>query len=1014
MKKYAKYLSVLSVLLALGCNTANAQNINTMAGNGTSGYSGDGAAATAATLGGETLGVAKDAVGNTYIADYFNNRVRMVNAAGIISTIAGGGTGGDGGPATAASLNEPRFVTVDKAGNIYISERGSNLVRKVNTLGIISTIAGGGAGGDGGAATAASLNAPYGIAVDASGNVLIADQLNNSIRKVDTLGIITTIAGNSAFGYIGDGGPATAAELTEPFGITLDDSGSLYIADWGNKVIRKINTLGIISTVAKGFDQPFDVTVDSAGNMFIADYLASYIYKADKFGTVTIFAGKGSFGFSGDNGPATAALIGGPTGIARDASGNIYMGDAGNYRVREIYTLHKPVTNFTTADSVVCYGNTVQFTDESSNKITNNPSSWNWTFTGGTPASSSAQNPSVVYNTPGTYSVKLVTSNAAGSDSLTKTTYITVRSVQAPALTISSNVKGGLKVCAGTADTLIANATGTGPFSYNWSTGQTNDTDLVYLANTYSVIITDGNGCRNNATATLVVNALPNVGITTGTSTICVGSNTTLTGTGANTYVWTGGPATASYKVSPTSTTTYTVTGTTTVTSCSNTATHVVTVDVVPIVKVVASSDTLCYKNSSILTSSGAVSYTWAPSTGLNTISGTSVTASPGAGSITYTVTGTNLCGSNKDSVTLKVNSLPSVIISGNSGFLCVGADVLTAIPSGALPFNYNWSNGSTANSISVTNPNTYSVTVKDANGCGNTASFNVATDIAPATPSICMVTVDSTSSKNLIEWDKPAQGSIDSFRIYREVASVYKHIASLPYKAFSVFTDTTNGVNPNITSYQYEISAVDTCGNESALSSFHRTIHVSISPASPCGYNLNWNDYIGFNITQYLIYRDSANTGWKVKDSVSFGNVAWSDPTCYAKNDTIGYMVEAVNPSPCTPSVMGHKAITATSTRSNTQHNLVTGVQDLNPAVASVLVYPNPSDGKFSVAITNYELGITNVEVYNILGEIVYSSSSVGHSQLSIDISNMPAGVYSLKITTGKGVQYQKLVKAQ
>jgi len=267
-----------------------------------SGYSGDGGTATAALLY-EPVDVAIDNGNNLYIVDNGNNNIRKVNSAGIISTIAGGlgiGYGGDGGAATAAVLNAPEGIAVDGTGNIYIADWGNNVIRKVDTFGIISTIAGNdalgiGYSGDGGAATAAQLNGPYGIAVDDAGNIYFAEQGNNVIRKVNTSGIISTIAGNHILGYGGDGGPATAAEFYNPTGVAVDAAGNIYIADGGNNVIRKVNpvTGGIITTVA--------------GNYILGS------------------------GYSGDDGPATDAQLSGPNAVTADVLGNIYIADANGY-----------------------------------------------------------------------------------------------------------------------------------------------------------------------------------------------------------------------------------------------------------------------------------------------------------------------------------------------------------------------------------------------------------------------------------------------------------------------------------------------------------------------------------------------------------------------------------------------------------------------------------------------------------------------------------------------------------
>ncbi|MHB8259182.1 MAG: NHL domain-containing protein [Bacteroidia bacterium] len=350
---------LLIICFAFVINT-NAQSgiISTIAGNGTGGYSGDGGQATSAELRNPS-GVTFDAAGNLYVADEQNNAVRKVNTAGIISTFAGSisGFSGDGGQATSAELNIPTSIAFDAAGNVYIADGVNNRIRVVNTAGIITTFAGGGTytvapWGDGGDATAAVLYGPSGVASDATGNLYIADQGHMRIRKVNTAGIISTFAGNGAGGFSGDGAQATAAKLNQPTGVTFDAAGNLYISDYVNNRIRMVNTAGIITTFAgngtAGFlgdagqatvaelNHPYGVAFDAAGNMYIADVSNNRIRVVNTAGIITTFAGNGTGGFFGDGGAATAAELNYPYGIACDAAGNLYIADAYNSRIRMI------------------------------------------------------------------------------------------------------------------------------------------------------------------------------------------------------------------------------------------------------------------------------------------------------------------------------------------------------------------------------------------------------------------------------------------------------------------------------------------------------------------------------------------------------------------------------------------------------------------------------------------------------------------------------------------------------
>ncbi len=265
--------------------------ISTVAGNGMPGNSGDGGLAVNASLS-DVTGLALDAAGNLYIADAGNRRVRKVTPGGIISTVAGTGVegfSGDGGPATNAQLNRPTSVIVS-AGNLYIADSSNQRLRRVSSDGTITTLAGNGVAGfsgDGGPATSASLRFPLGMAMDILGNLYFADGDNNRVRRISPGGVITTVAGNGAGRFAGDQGPATSASLNIPEDVAVDGAGNLLIADAGNNRVRKVNSSGVISTVAgtgvDGFSGdggpaaqamlsfPWGLTTNAAGSVYIAD-----------------------------------------------------------------------------------------------------------------------------------------------------------------------------------------------------------------------------------------------------------------------------------------------------------------------------------------------------------------------------------------------------------------------------------------------------------------------------------------------------------------------------------------------------------------------------------------------------------------------------------------------------------------------------------------------------------------------------------------------------------------------
>ena len=389
--------------------------ISTIAGSGVFGSGGDGDLATDAYLS-DAYDVAVDSQNNIFIAERSGARIRRVDSTtNIISTVAGttSGFGGDGGPAVAANLNQPEGVAVDLAGNLYITEAQNRRLRRVDAAGVINTLAGDGSwsfhgdgllatqggyynaydvasdangnlfvvednndqivridaitgiasvvagtgergfSGDGGSAIDAQLSSPRGLAFDGSGNLFISDQGNGRIRKVDSgTGLISTVAGGGVFPNLGDGGPATAAYLQFPDGLIVDIAGNLIIADDGNNRIRQVDTLGKITTIAgngtSGFSgdgglatdamisRPVGVSLDSQGRVYIADRSNHRVRRINLDGTIETIAGNGSSSYSGDGGPATSAAISFPAGTAVDAAGNLLIADSGNHVVRRV------------------------------------------------------------------------------------------------------------------------------------------------------------------------------------------------------------------------------------------------------------------------------------------------------------------------------------------------------------------------------------------------------------------------------------------------------------------------------------------------------------------------------------------------------------------------------------------------------------------------------------------------------------------------------------------------------
>jgi sugar lactone lactonase YvrE len=332
--------------------------LSVFAGNGSAGFSGDGGTATSASLASPN-GIALDTSGNLYICDTSNNRIRRVAPNGIITTIAGSGIrgfSGDGGPAYAASLAGPRGVAVDGTGNFFIADAGNHRIRRVSAAGLITTIAGSGSAGfsgDPGPATSAALNLPTAVAVDAAGRVLVADYGNQRVRAVQN-GTISTLVGTGKSGDVAEGTPALMAPISSPAGIAVDSAGNLLIADQLYNTIWKVNAGGIITTFAginllRGpFDgdgglaiyaalfRPEGVTIDSGGAVSIADTGNLRVRQVTTDGTISTIAGAGYFRFGGDGAEAANAYLHSPQDVLSDAMGNLYIADSENNRVRKV------------------------------------------------------------------------------------------------------------------------------------------------------------------------------------------------------------------------------------------------------------------------------------------------------------------------------------------------------------------------------------------------------------------------------------------------------------------------------------------------------------------------------------------------------------------------------------------------------------------------------------------------------------------------------------------------------
>ncbi len=656
-------------------------------------------------------------------------------------------------------------------------------------------------------------------------------------------------------------------------------------------------------------------------------------------------------------------------------------------------------------------GLTTNFTNTSTGAT-----SYKWNFGDG--ATSVQQNPVHTYNLGGSFNVCLIAYNSCGtSDTICNN----VNPGCSPPVANYTATVSGLKVSF--------NNTSTNAASVLWKFGDaTSSTALnavhtFFNAGTYTVSLVINNGCgRDSIFKTVSVTCAPPVasyfysvnGMTVNFTNISSNAATSNWSFG-DTYTSTQNSPSRSYNAAGTYVVKLKITN-----GCGSDS-------VTQSVPVVCSSPVSSFISSPqglkvdfVSTSKDATTVAWyfgdgSPVSILPFVNHTYTTTA------TYTVCLVSKNGCGKDSACNNV----SVCLPPTAGFTyTVSALNVTFKNTSTNGTKYLWNLGD-GNASSMQNPThnyktsaSYSVCLEAENTCGqNTSCSSVLTVCSPySTIPICLVTVDPVSSRNRLVWEKPITTAIDSFRIFREVQSNFSKIASVPYSGLSEFTDLTSGVNPGVTSYKYKLALVDTCGNESALSSFHRTMHLSVSPASPWGYNLSWNDYIGLPVTQYRIWRDITGKGkFQRVDSVSFGNNAWTDSFHFSGTDTVWYYVEIDHQGACVSSLKTPQALAVNlnSSKSNVYRiadTTVVGIPGLTDNYF-IAIYPNPSEGMFTLELNN-DLGQGEILIFNMVGDKVKQFSVIDKSQkLTIDLRGFARGIYHLKYLSGQQVIYKKIV---
>lgn len=1054
---------VFSIVCLLSCLYADAQIITTIAGIGTAGFIGDGGPATAAYMY-LPIDVKLDDNGNMYIADYRNYRIRKVDPAGIISTIAGnggGGSSGDGGPATAAQIGVQQAIAVDRWFNVYALT--GNVIRKITPAGIIDRIAGGGASlGDGGPAIAAQLNTPGGMAVDTAGNIYIADTDHSRVRKINPAGIINTIAGDGSMGFSGDGGPGTAAKLGKPVGVVVDSIGNVYILDALFRNIRKLSPGGIITAFAGSvsggggfggdggpasaalFYYPRSIAIDREGNLYIGDFSNQRIRKIDTAGIINTIAGMGASGYSGDGYDATAAQIANPRGLAVDSSGNVYISDFSNHRIRMV-TCTPPVVPAIAGPDSICEGTTATMTDSTTggiwsssdiavctiNAVTGvmtgivlgvvtivyskttpcattvaskvitvnplphagvisgpatvcagSPITLTDTATGGiwvaTNATASVSGAGVVTEiTPGTDTIMYIVANGCGADTAMHS--ITVGNVVATII-----LSGAATFCAGSSVTLTAD-TGTG-YTWQWYNGSTaisGATNYLYTASTtgnYKVAITNSSGCSGtSAITTLTVNPLPTTSISAaGATTFCTGGSVALNAaaTAGYSYQWSN----AGVSISGATNSSYTATTNGSyivgivngVTGCADSTPTaiVVTVNPLPYATATASGPVLfCPGGSVVLAGATGAGYTWQWYSGSSVISGGTNAAytATTAGNYTTRITNSSGCSDTSAVITVGVYSLPTATITpSGSVSICYG-DTATLSASIAAGYTYQWYNGSTpiSGATNATYRTTvlgnYKVRVTNSTGCTNTSA--VTTVIYGGPPAVIT---------------GPSSFCAGGTTLHATTGAGYS------WQWYSGSTPITGATTAN-----YYVTATG-------------TYKVKVANASGCA-SMSVSDSVTDILLPYIIAGDTTSfcTGGSVMLTINTAGMAisvyqWKRNSINIPGATNGsYTATTAGNYTCFENIDGG-CIATTPVTTVTVIDCSLAVASGQLAIGSLRVYPNPATDELNVADV---MELMSYRLVNVAGQNLQQGSLQKGSN-TFSLKNYAPGIYLLEVT--------------
>lgn len=699
---------------------------------------------------------------------------------------------------------------------------------------------------------------------------------------------------------------------------------------------------------------------------------------------------------------------------AGNVGNNLYID---NINIDGVPNNNPPVPNFSVNNNSVCEGETVDFTDQSTSNIT----SWNWTFPGGVPGTSTDQNPSVVYPNAGTYDVILEVTNSNGTESLVFTNEITVNT----APTVTANA-GSLEICEGNSTQLSAS----GANSFTWDNGLgsgATKTVAPTTTTTYTVVGSNGAGCEDQESITIVVNPNPTVTATATDLEICEGTSTTLQGGGASTYTWDNGlGAGQNQTVSPTSNTVYNVTGTD-AQGCSNTATVIITVDELPVLTASSGSNTICEGDQTSLTATGADTYSWTPTTGLSNPNVSSLIASPTT-TTTYTVEGTNSCGSVTETVTINVDPSPNLNLTANNLEICEGSS--TQIDASGAD-TYTWDNGLGNGATQTVSPNTtttYTVIGENTNGCESTEQITIDVVAAPVINvsaldnSVCAggsTTIEANGATSYT-WDN-GLGTGATQTVSPSVTTTYTVTGEngsncQATESITIQVDQTPDLTINIsdeTICEGEESAISVNGASTyswtPVTGLNNSTGASIiaSPTVTTTYTVVGENACGTDAESFTIEVIPAPAPPVITQNgneLSVNLLAGQTAEWFLDGTSIGSgaSVNMTNDGEYTVVITNTEGCSSSSSGDFQQQ---ASIQDLSLS-DHVILFPNPTNGVFEVRFTGLETAL-KVSIIDAVGRVVVAPKNVNPSaidQLTFDISPFEKGVYMVVFETEKG----------